>query len=152
MGQVTMHGHVEAPIDLAFDYAVDRNRWAEWNTSTVEVDAGAPLSAVGERFAGKNKFLGRVEAFEGQVTIFERPRSFAFTSSSQSGGHENWTAHFEPSGTGTDFEATIDYEIGMGLLGAAVDKLFIERQVQRMLDQSRDNFITLVEHLALVPA
>jgi hypothetical protein len=31
------------------------------------------------------------------------------------------------------------------------DKLFVERQVQRMLDQSRDNFIALVEHEVLQP-
>ncbi|HSG86149.1 MAG TPA: SRPBCC family protein [Candidatus Limnocylindrales bacterium] len=152
MGQVRMHAHVEAPVERVFDYAVDQNRWAEWNVSTVDVEAGGPLTAVGERFAGKNKFLGRVEPFTGEVIAFERPRSFAFKTSPQSGGHENWTARFEPSGTGTDIDCVIDYEVGMGVLGAAADKLFIERQVQRMLDQSRDNFISLMEHEVLVPA
>jgi hypothetical protein len=129
----------------------DQDRWAEWNVSTVDMDAGTPLTAVGERFAGRNKVLGRVEPFEGEVTVFDRPRTFAFTTVAQSGGHENWTAHFEPAGTGTDIDCTIDYDVEMGLIGAAADKLFIERQVQRMIDQSRDNFIIIIEHEALIP-
>jgi len=106
---------------------------------------------VGDRFAGKNKFLGRVEDIEGEVTAIERPHQMAFVSGPSSGGHENWTAHFTPAGTGTDIDCVIDYEVPLGLVGAFADKLFIERQVQRMLNQSRDNFIALVEHKVLQP-
>jgi uncharacterized protein YndB with AHSA1/START domain len=151
MGQVRMHGHVEAPIDRVFDFGVDRNRWAEWEVEIVEMTPGAPLAKVGDRFTGKTKVLGRVYEATGEVTAIERPRMFAFTSTSAMGGHQNWTTHFSPAGGGTDFDCDIDYEIPLGIVGAVVDKLFFERQVQRMVDQSRDNFIALVEHEALQP-
>lgn len=151
MGQVRMRTHVEVPIEQVFDYAADVNHWAEWNVSVVEMEPRAPLATVGDRFAGKNKFLGRVEDITGEVTAIERPRLMAFVSGPASGGHENWTAHLTPEGGGTDIDCVIDYEVPLGLVGAFADKLFIERQVQQMLNQSRDNFIALVEHVALQP-
>jgi hypothetical protein len=45
----------------------------------------------------------------------------------------------------------IDYEVPLSVLGAIADKLFIERTVQRNIDQSRDNFVSLVEHSVLQP-
>jgi len=151
MGQVKMHAHVEVPIEQVFDCAADVNRWAEWNVSIVEMTPGASLAAVGDRFAGKNKFLGRVENIEGKVTAIDRPRLMAFVSGPPSGGHENWTAHFTSAGTGTDIDCVIDYEVPLSIVGALADKLFIERQVQRMLHQSRDNFVALIEQKVLQP-
>jgi hypothetical protein len=146
-----MHAHIELPIERVFDYGVDLNHWAEGNVEIVEMTPGAPLAAVGDRFAGKMKVLGRVYDGEGEVTAIERPRMFAFAAGSSAGGHENWTTHFTPAGTGTDFDAEIDYEVPLGIVGALADKLFIERQFKRMIDQSRDNFIAMVEQQVLQP-
>lgn len=151
MGHARMQGHVEAPIEQVFDYAVDFNRTAEWNVSVVEMKPGTPLAKVGDRFSGKMKMLGRVHDGEGEVTAIERPRMFAIVSSTPMGGHENWTTHLTPAGTGTDFDCEIDYEIPLSIVGAIADKLFVERQVQHMLDQSRDNLIRIVEHEVLQP-
>jgi uncharacterized protein YndB with AHSA1/START domain len=149
MGHAFIRGHVDAPIEQVFDYAVDFNRTAEWNVSIVEMEPGPSVAKVGDRFKGKMKFLGRVYDGEGEVTAIERPRMLAFVSTSPMGGHQNWTSHLEPSGMGTDIESEIDYEVPRSILGSIVDKLFVERQVQRMLDQSRDNFIAMAEYQAL---
>jgi uncharacterized protein YndB with AHSA1/START domain len=141
-----MQGHVEASIEEVFDYAVDFNRTAEWNVSIVEMQPRPALAAVGDRFAGKMKLLGRVYEGEGEVTAFERPRMFAITSTQPMGGHQNWTVHFTPTGTGTDFLSEIDYEVPLGLVGAVADKLFIAREVQRMIDHSGENFAVMAAH------
>jgi len=151
MGHAIIRGHVEAPIDQVFDYAVDFSRTAEWNVSVVKMEPGPPLAKVGDRFKGTMTLLGRVYEGEGEVTAIERPRMFAFVSSSPMGGHQNWTSQLTPSGTGTDIESEIDYELPGSILGSIADRLFVERQVQRMLDQSRDNFIAMAEHAALQP-
>jgi uncharacterized protein YndB with AHSA1/START domain len=151
MGQARMHSHVEAPIEAVFDYAVDFTHTPEWNVTVIDMTAAAPFAKVGDRFSGTMKFLGHVYKGEGQVTKFERPGLIAFTSTSPDGGHQDWTATFTPVGTGTDIETVIDYEVPMSILGTFADKLFIERFVQRGLDQSRDNFIALVEQRALQP-
>ncbi|HLO34695.1 MAG TPA: SRPBCC family protein [Candidatus Deferrimicrobium sp.] len=146
-----MHSHVEAPIEAVFDYAVDFRHTAEWNVNVVDVTAKAPLAKVGDGFSGTMKFLGKTYTGEGTVTEFERPRLIAFTSTSSLGGHQDWTSRFTPAGTGTDIEVVVDYAVPKSLLGAIADKLFIERLVQRSLEQSRDNFVALVEHLVLQP-
>ena len=152
MGLVKMQAHVEAPIEQVFDYAIDVTRWAEWNVAVVEMEPRVALANVGDRFAGKNKFLGRIDDIKVEVTAIDRPRLLAFVSGPWSGGHENWTARFATAGTGTDIDCVIDYEVPLGVVGAVADKLFIERHVQQMLNQSRDNFIALVEQRVLVPA
>ncbi len=152
MGHAVMKGHVEAPIEQVFDYAVDFNRTAEWNVMIVEMEPRSPLAKVGDRFKGKLKLLGRVYEGEGEVTAFERPRMFALTSTQPMGGHQNWTVRLTPSGTGTDFDDEIDYEVPLGLAGAVVDKLFIAREVQRAMDQSGVNFVVQAERSTLQPA
>jgi uncharacterized protein YndB with AHSA1/START domain len=151
MGKARMHSHVDAPIEVVFDYAVDFTHTPEWNVTVIDMTADAPLAKVGDRFSGTMKFLGKTYTGEGQVTEFERPRLIAFTSTSPQGGHQDWTSRFTPVGTGTDIDVEVDYEVPMSLLGAIADKLFIERMVQRGLDQSRDNFVEIVEHRALQP-
>jgi coenzyme Q-binding protein COQ10 len=151
MGTVRMHAHVEAPIESVFDYAVDFRHAAEWNVTVVKMDTEAPLTKVGDRFTGTMKLLGKTYTGQGQVSEFDRPRLLAFTSTSPEGGHQNWTSHFSPAGTGTDVDVVVDYEVPKSLLGAIADRLFIERWVQRSLDQSRDNFVALAEYQALQP-
>ena len=151
MGTARMHAHVEAPIELVFDYAVDFRHAAEWNVMAIEMTAEGPATKVGDRFTGKMKFLGRTYTGEGHITEFDRPRLVAFVSTAPEGGSQNWTARFTPVGTGTDVDSEITYEVPLGLIGAVGDKLFVERMVQRSLEQSRDNFIALVEQRALQP-
>ena len=151
MGTVRMRAHVEAPIEAVFDYAVDFNHTPEWNVNVIEMEPAAPLAEVGDTFAGTMKMLGRTYKGQGTVTEFERPRLIAFTSTSPEGGHQDWTSHFTPAGSGTDVDVVVDYDVPMSLLGTVVDKLFIERTVQRSLDQSRDNFVAMAEHRVLEP-
>ena len=67
------------------------------------------------------------------------------------GGHQNWTVHLTPAGTGTDFDDEIDYEVPLGVVGAVADKLFIAREVQRAMDQSGVNFAVMAARKAPTP-
>ena len=151
MGKAKMHAHVEAPIELVFDYAVDFKHTPEWNVNAIAMAAEAPLTKVGDTFSGTMKLLGQTYTGEGVVTEFDRPRLIAFTSTSPGGGRQDWTSHFTRVGTGTDIDTEIVYEVPMGLIGKIGDKLFLERIIQRGFDQSRDNFVVIVEQLALQP-
>jgi uncharacterized membrane protein len=151
MGKVRIQAHVEAPIEAVFDYSADISHAPEWNVMTIDMAGDAPLSKVGDRFTGTMKFLGRTYTGEGEVTAFERPRVIAFVSTSPDGGHQNWTTRYTPAGTGTDLETEVDYEVPMGLVGAIGNRLFVEKMVQRALQQSRDNFVAIVEQRVLQP-
>ena len=151
MGKASMHAHVAAPIEVVFDYVADFRHAPEWNVMAIEVTGDAPFTKVGDTFAGKMKFLGQTYTGEGEITRFERPTLIAFTSTSPQGGRQDWTTRYTPVGTGTDIDTEIEYELPYGIVGAVGDKLFVEKMVQRALDQSRDNFVTLMEHRALQP-
>jgi uncharacterized membrane protein len=152
MGKARMHAHVEAPIEAVFDYLADFRHTPEWVTSIVELTADGPMAKVGDRFRGTMKILGHKYTGEGRVTEFERPRLVAFASISSEGQKQTWTTRLTLAGKGTDVDMEIDYELPLSLLGAIADRLFIERTVQRSIEQSRDNFVSLVEHAVLQPA
>ena len=152
MGKSSMHAHVEAPIEVVFDYAADLRHTPEWNVMAIELTGELPITKVGDKFTGKMKFLGQTYTGEGQITQFQRPNLIAFTSTSPQGGRQDWTTRYTTVGTGTDIDTEIEYEVPYGIIGAIGDKLFVEKMVQRALDQSRDNFVTLVEQRALQPA
>jgi uncharacterized protein YndB with AHSA1/START domain len=151
MGTARMHAHVETPIEATFDYLADFRHTPEWVTSIVKLTAEGPMTKVGEHFDGTMKLLGRTYTGEGRVTEFEWPDLIAFASTSSEGQRQTWTTRLTPEGTGTGIDMVLEYEVPMSLLGAIADKLFIERTVQRSLEQSRDNLVALVEHSVLQP-
>jgi hypothetical protein len=77
---------------------------------------------------------------------------FALISTLPMGGHQNWTVHLTPAGTGTDFLSEIDHEVPLGPVGAVADKFFIAREVQRMINQSGGNFSVMAARKVPQPA
>jgi uncharacterized membrane protein len=46
------------------------------------------------------------------------------------------SVHFQPNGTGTTLTFEADYDLGHGLLGAAIDKLKIKKEVEMGIERS----------------
>jgi uncharacterized membrane protein len=51
----------------------------------------------------------------------------------------------EPKGTGTDLTMELTYELPAGFLGAVLDKVFVERAIERDLRFSAENFKAFCE-------
>ncbi len=155
MGHIRISAHYEAPIEHVFELGLDAKRIPEWNTSFHEIkDITGPLGQVGSSFDTVMKVLGRPIEGHMQVTEVERPRLVTVVGSAPGGGKLTWTTRFTPAGTGTgtDAELEVDYELPAGFLGEIADKLFAERAIEREMKHSTENFKVLVEAKVPQPA
>ena len=145
MAHLRLTAHYEAPIEHVFAIVVDYERYPEWNVSYEEVtEVVGPPDQVGSKMHGVMKLLGRKLEGWGEVIEVERPRLLRIDGSG-SGGTVTTAYRFSPTETGTDAELQVDYELPAGLFGKAVDKLFVQRSVERDLRHSLENFKAFVE-------
>jgi uncharacterized membrane protein len=150
MTQVRISAHLEAPIDRVFELATDFKRYPEWNVNYVEVPKVlGPTQQLGTRIETTTKLLDRTLTGWSEITEIDQPRQLQLSGVSREGGRLTVEYRFTPIGLTTDAEVQIEYELPAGPFGKVVDRLFIERAVERDLHHSMENFKALVE--AAVP-
>jgi uncharacterized membrane protein len=150
MSHVRMTAHFDAPIEQVFALAIDRVRLPEWNVSYDEApEMSGPPDQVGTRIHGTIKLLGRKMEGTAEVVEVDPPRLYR-TEAADADRKLSVTYRFTPASGATDAELIADYEVPAGVFGKVVDRLFIERTVERDLRHSLENFKALVE--AKVPA
>lgn len=151
MGHVREKIHVDAPIEAVWDLGTDPKRMIEWQSGLVEVkDATGKLDRLGASYSPVFRFAGRKLDGHFEVTRIEKPNLLEETGTTPGGGKGSSTLKLERSGSGTDVTFEIDYELPGGLFGGIADKLFMERQIERDIKHSNENFKALCE--AKVPA
>jgi uncharacterized membrane protein len=145
MSHVRMTAHFEAPIEQVFALAIDNRRLPEWNVNYDQApEADGPVDKVGTHVHGTIKLLGQKMEGTGEVVEVDPPRLYR-TEAIDADRKLAITYRFTPAGGGTDAELVSDYEVPAGVFGKVVDKLFIERSVERDLRHSMENFKALVE-------
>jgi uncharacterized membrane protein len=146
MTHLRLTEHFEAPIDRVFELGADFKRYPEWNVSYNEVkEVTGPADKVGTRIHGVMRILGRPMEGWGEVVEVERPRMMKIAGTGLEGGHVTTMYRLTPAGTGTDFEAVVDYELPAGVFGKIADKLYVEKATERDLRHSIENFKALAE-------
>jgi uncharacterized membrane protein len=147
-----MTAHFDAPIEQVFALAIDRARLPEWNVSYVEApEMDGPADKKGTHIHGTIKVLGRKMEGTAEVVEVDPPRLYR-TEATDADKKLSVTYRFTPANGGTDAELVSDYEVPAGVFGKVVDRVFIERSVERDLRHSLENFKALVEAKVLVPA
>ena len=153
MGHVRNVVHVDAPAEVAWGVGRDANRVPEWNTTVVEVrGVTGPLDQVGAEYTATSKVVGLTLETVWRVEEVEPGRRAVYSAKAPGGGSVRIVVTYEPDATGTNVIAEVDFELPMGILGTAVDKLFAERAVERDIKHSGENFKALVESEARVAA
>lgn len=151
MGHARNVVHIDAPAEVAWEVGRDANRTPEWNTTVVEVkNATGPLDQVGAEYTATSKIVGRTLETRWRVEEVDPGRRAVYSATAPGGGNVRLVVSYEPDATGTNVSVEVDYELPMGLLGAAVDKLFAERAIERDIKHSGENFKALVESEARV--
>lgn len=146
MTHLRMSEHLDVPIDRVFEFGSDFKRYPEWNVSYNQVkEVTGPTDQVGTKFHGIMRVLGRPMEGWGEVVEVDRPRLLKVAGTGREGGHVTTVYRLTAAGSGTDFEAEVDYQLPAGVFGKVADKLFIERTVERDLRHSLENFKALVE-------
>ena len=148
MGHISRTVHVEATPEQAFDLMANPARLREWQVPAAEVkDITGTPGTVGLGWTTVSSFAGRKMEGHMSVTAGERPRSF------EAKGTGSFAAtlrgRFEPAAGGTDVTLENEYEMPLGFIGDAADKLFFEKSFAESWDKSLAKFKALVEAEAL---
>ena len=149
MGHISRTIHVEATPEQVFDLIANPERLREWQVPAAEVkDITGTPGTVGLGWTTASTFAGRKMENHMSVTAVERPRSFEVKGTGSVAA--TLRGRFEPAAGGTDVTIENEYEMPLGFIGDAANKLFFEKSFAESWDKSLAKFKALVE--AEVPA
>ena len=149
MGHIRESIDIDASIETCWALFADATRFPDWNTTAVEVkDISGPIDRVGATFTVVSKVLGRRIEARNEVTRVEPMKLVEFTGIGAGGARGAFRTEVEPRGSGTRVTTQIDYDLPGGWFGDIADKLFGERQLERDVRHSSENFKALAERAA----
>ena len=144
MGRISRTIHVEVTPEQVWDVFTNPERLAEWQVPAAEVkDITGTPGTVGLGWTTASTFAGRKMENHMTVTAGERPRSFEVKGTGS--GAATLRGRFEPAAGGTDVTIESEYEMPLGFIGDAANKLFFERSFAESWDKSLAKFKALVE-------
>jgi uncharacterized protein YndB with AHSA1/START domain len=151
MGHISRTTHIEATPEQVFDLWANPERYREWMVPATEVkDITGTPGTVGYGWISVTTFAGRRMEAPMKVTAVQRPRSVeAKTTGSMAA---TVRMRLEPAAGGTDVTAESEYEMPLGFIGDAANKLFVEKSMAESWDKSLAKFKALVEAEAPVHA
>jgi uncharacterized protein YndB with AHSA1/START domain len=136
--------HVEATPEQVFDIFTNPERLREWQVPAAEVkDITGTPGTVGLGWTTASTFAGRKMENHMSVTAVERPRSFEVKGTGS--GNATLRGRFEPAAGGTDVTIEGEYEMPLGFIGDAANKLFFEKSYADSWDKSLAKFKALAE-------
>ncbi len=149
MGHISRTIHVEATPEQVFDLWANPERFREWMVPATEVkDIMGTPGTVGYGWTAATTFAGRKMETPMKITAFERPRLIEMQSTGSMAGTVR--GRLEPAAGGTDVTIGSEYEMPLGFIGDAANKLFFEKSFAESWDKSLAKFKAIVE--AEVPA
>ena len=144
MGHISRTIHVEATPEQVFDLFTNPERLRDWQVPAAEVkDITGTPGTVGLGWTTASTFAGRKMENHMSVTAVERPRSFEVKGTGS--GTATLRGRFEPAAGGTDVTIESEYEMPLGFIGDAANKLFFEKSFAESWDKSLAKFKALVE-------
>ncbi len=144
MGHISRTIHVEATPEQVFDLFTNPERFREWQLPAAEVkDITGTPGTVGLGWTTATTFAGRKMENHMSVTAVARPRSFEVKGTGS--GTATLRGRFEPAAGGTDVTIESEYEMPLGFIGDAANKLFFEKSFAESWDKSLAKFKALVE-------
>jgi carbon monoxide dehydrogenase subunit G len=144
MGHISRTIHVEATPEQVFDLMSDPARFREWQVPAAEVkDITGTPGTVGYGWTTASMFAGRKMEGHMSVTAVERPRSFEAKGTGSMAA--TLRGRFEPAAGGTDVILENEYEMPLGFIGDAANKLFFEKSFAESWDKSLAKLKALVE-------
>ena len=140
MGHITRSTSVACPPERVFEVLANVERLPEFSAMTVDVrnGPGRPVQA-GDRFDQVVKILGKELESEWRVVEVQPPSLLRFEGTATAGATATLTERLTPDGDGTRVELDVDYDLPLGVLGDAVDAVFLhsknEEQAEEILSK-----------------
>jgi hypothetical protein len=133
---------IAAPRDLVFRIYVERV--VEWQTAVQLRPRRLEPGLVGSEWSATWGSLGRSATGVFRLIEADPPHSVRFEASGM--GIRVWyDTSFTPARAGTVVRVVGDYDVPDGIVPRIVDRLFMERAIQRQIDNAHDAFIALCE-------
>jgi uncharacterized membrane protein len=135
---------INVPVDTVFEALLRVEDAPKWVVGLEEVHDVTGRN-VGDTFAWTFKMAGTL-TFRGKTT-FAAIEPGRYLREEGSGDLSNvWEWHLTPEMSGTQVHVRIDYTVpGGALIGGILDKLFVERQNQKDLEQTLSNLQKMLE-------
>jgi ligand-binding SRPBCC domain-containing protein len=137
---------INAPLEVIRSYYTDEQYAKQiyqnvylWQPDENWPNAGAK-ARVGFKAAAMN-----VEGTTTSVALDSETLHHAYRVDSEGVEPSHWEWNFEEAGDQTTVNVQVEYTIPGSVLGKALDKLFVERQNAKSLQQSLDNLKALAE-------
>lgn len=93
---------------------------------------------LGEQVTWRARHFGFTFHMTSRITEMDRPRRFVDEQAAGPFNHWRHVHSFEAEADGTRMVDRIDYEAPFGLLGRAVDRLFLNRYLTNLIAQRND--------------
>ena len=137
---------IDASPEQVFELLTDLDRLQEWATiaGDTENPPAKPLSQ-GATWKHKVKVAGMELEGDWRVVAIERPQLVEYEATRSGGGWLKMRQEVAPSPQGSRVELQVDYELPLGALGQAVDKLVVERRNEREAEESLQNLKSILE-------
>ncbi len=143
MSHLTKNITINTRAEKVFDLINDPNRTSQLNPyltllSHKPAELGGYDSTWNYKMAGK-KFSGNTK-----ITAYQKPKRVVYETTGGIPSHWEWTLTSEDFMT-TDVSLSLDYTVPGSILGAIADKLVIERQNEKIIEQQLVNLKRMAE-------
>ena len=140
MGHINRSTSVACPPEQVFAVLADVERLPEFSAMTVDIrnGPGRPVQ-VGDRFDQVVRILGKELESEWRVVEVQEPSLLRFEGTATAGANATLVERLTPDGDGTRVELDVEYDLPLGILGDAVDAVFLhsknEEQAEEILSK-----------------
>ena len=138
--RVSRSVEISAPVAAVFAYYARPEHIAKTFPEDVSIRV-TPINVkdgfgVGTIFRISGNFGGRELEWDNETVEYEDNKLIRTKAINGPFKKNNIAVHFEPMQEGTKLTFEADYELGYGLLGAAIDKLRIKKEVEMGIERS----------------
>ena len=136
MGKLERSIVVACPPPRVFDVLADVEQLVEFSGMTIEVrkGPGRPLQT-GDRFEQVVKILGKELDSEWQAVEVVSPSLLRFEGTAPAGASATLVERITPEGDGSRVELVVDYEMPLGILGDAIDAVYLHSKHEEQAEE-----------------
>ncbi len=145
MARIEAKVEVEAPVEKVFDFVADvPENHPKFFRIIEKVEATSELKrGSGSTFRYEVKSAGVKNWFENKVTRYVENEGMEWKSIAGMKNEGGWS--FTPTKNGTEVTFFMDYELPASYLGKVLDKLFVERENRKDINESLERLKAILE-------
>ena len=144
MAYVERSIYIAAPADHIWNFAMQAERLPEWFTGVSEVQVDDNYPEIGSGMDLVYKAAGATFTLSSTVEDMSEAEHIIFGLDGMVSGTNSW--YYEPQEDGGTVVTYInDYEMAGGALGQALDRLVVQRQIEKQVDSMLENFKAFAE-------